>query len=57
MSQSYSPGPGGFFESIKNAILNPESLGEFIFDGVLSAALFIGFPIAIAVEIFSLIIS
>lgn len=53
MSQSHPPGHDGLFESIKNAIFSPDSLGEFIFDGLLSAALFIGFPILAIVRIIS----
>jgi hypothetical protein len=54
MSQSHVPGPEGLFASIKHSILSPDSLGEFIFDGLLSAALFIGFPIMAMVEIIAL---
>ncbi len=54
MSQSKVPDPDGLFESIKNAIINPDSLGEFIFEGLLAGALFFGIPILVILEIISI---
>jgi hypothetical protein len=55
MSQSKVPGPDGLIESIKNAIFDPDSIGEFIFEGLVAAALFFGIPILVILEIISIV--